>query len=189
MPFSPSPSWKISVFNVRLLLVKALPILALIATTFMSYKTLCFLTDCPFPILVVTSESMSPAFHRGDIIFISNRSEFIDVGDVPVVWFPGKALPMVHRAIQVHFEEAQPENEGTLSTERFEGMIGAVERAGRVAGTMLKQMILTKGDNNDVDDRGLYPPGKSYVEREEVVGAVRGYVPVLGWASMSRNIK
>lgn len=30
-------------------------------------------------------------------------------------------------------------------------------------------------------DVPLYPPGKEFVSRDEVVGLVRGYVPLLGW--------
>ena len=45
---------------------------------------------------------------------------------------------MVHRTIQLHFEVAEPEKEGTMDLERFDGMIKAVERAERVAGMMSK---------------------------------------------------
>lgn len=35
--------------------------------------------------------------------------------------------------------------------------------------------FLTKGDNNSVDDRGLYAPGQLWLEKREVVGRARGY--------------
>lgn len=54
--------------------------------------------------MVVISESMAPAFHRGDIIFLWNRSKLVNVGDIPVVWFKSQPLPMVHRAVQVFGE-------------------------------------------------------------------------------------
>lgn len=41
---------------------------------------------------------------------------------------------------------------------------------------------MTKGDNNDIDDVPLYPAGKVSVSREETLGFVRGYVPLVGWA-------
>lgn len=46
------------------------------------------------------------------------------------------------------------------------------------------QLVLTKGDNNPVDDIALYR-GLRHLERRHVVGKVRGYAPalVLGWAS------
>lgn len=34
--------------------------------------------------------------------------------------------------------------------------------------------FLTKGDNNSVDDRGLYAPGQLWLEKKEVVGRARG---------------
>ena len=36
--------------------------------------------------------------------------------------------------------------------------------------------FLTKGDNNSVDDRGLYAPGQLWLEKREVVGRARGWV-------------
>lgn len=44
-----------------------------------------------------------------------------------------------------------------------------------------RQLILTKGDNNEVDDRSLYPPMQDYVRRSEIVGVVVAYVPGIGW--------
>lgn len=85
----------------------------------------------------------------------------------------------------MHFEMVPPKEQSTRDIESVESMMEADERAEKVAGMMIKQKILTKGDNNAVDDRGLYPPGKNYVEREEVVGVVRGYVPMLGRVSIA----
>lgn len=34
--------------------------------------------------------------------------------------------------------------------------------------------ILTKGDNNSVDDRGLYAPGQLWLEKKDIVGRARG---------------
>jgi len=35
---------------------------------------------------------------------------------------------------------------------------------------------LTKGDNNQVDDRGLYAPGQLWLEKKDVIGRARGYL-------------
>ena len=83
------------------ILRKMLPILFAVSTTFMAWKSLCILAASPTPLVCVTSESMAPIFHRGDILLLSNRQSFIRPGDIPVVWFPGYPLPMVHRAISV----------------------------------------------------------------------------------------
>ena len=34
--------------------------------------------------------------------------------------------------------------------------------------------FLTKGDNNSVDDRGLYAPGQLWLDKKDVVGRARG---------------
>ena len=39
--------------------------------------------------------------------------------------------------------------------------------------------LLTKGDNNSVDDRGLYAPGQLWIRRNEVVGRARGLVDII----------
>lgn len=36
--------------------------------------------------------------------------------------------------------------------------------------------ILTKGDNNDVHDRGLYKRGQKWLSPEDLVGRVSGYL-------------
>lgn len=44
--------------------------------------------------------------------------------------------------------------------------------------TLLRQnghvKFLTKGDNNAVDDRGLYKQGQHWLEKKDVVGRARG---------------
>lgn len=47
-----------------------------------------------------------------------------------------------------------------------------------------RQTILTKGDNNIIDDRLMYPLGQPFALHKEVIGLVWGYVPKLGWASL-----
>jgi signal peptidase len=46
------------------------------------------------------------------------------------------------------------------------------------------QLVLTKGDNNVVDDVGMYPDGREWVHREEVVGLVKCYIPMIGRISL-----
>ena len=49
------------------------------------------------------SESMSPAFHRGDLLFLTNDPNGIDnVGDIVVYKVKGRDIPIVHRIIKVH---------------------------------------------------------------------------------------
>ncbi len=37
--------------------------------------------------------------------------------------------------------------------------------------------FLTKGDNNSVDDRGLYAPGQLWLTKKDIVGRARGLLP------------
>lgn len=50
-----------------------------------------------------------------------------------------------------------------------------------------RQLILTKGDNNELDDVALYPGDRKYVYRDEIIGVVRGYLPFLGWITILLN--
>lgn len=88
--------------RLRAILLTTLTTLLLpLSSTLMAWKGLSVLTGSPVPIVCVISESMAPAFHRGDLVFLWNRTPAVRVGDIPVVWFHGKSLPMVHRVIQV----------------------------------------------------------------------------------------
>lgn len=86
---------------VRGLLSSFLLTLLLATTPFMLWKASMITTGSPYPVIVVISESMVPAFHRGDLLFLWNRQRWIQAGEIPVCWFPGRRLPMVHRAIEV----------------------------------------------------------------------------------------
>jgi signal peptidase len=88
--------------SIRATLSKTIPLLLTLCTPFMLWKTLSVITLSPVPVVCVISESMAPAFHRGDLLFLWNRPSCVEVGEVPVVWFKGNPLPMVHRAIGVH---------------------------------------------------------------------------------------
>lgn len=80
----------------------ALTVLLPLSFTFMILQTLCLVTNSRVPIVCVTSESMSPTFHRGDVLLLWNRTSTVEVGDIPVVWFENNPLPMVHRVIKAH---------------------------------------------------------------------------------------
>jgi len=46
---------------------------------------------------------------------------------------------------------------------------------------------LTKGDNNSVDDRVLYAPDQQWLERSDIVGRARGYLPYVGMVTILMN--
>lgn len=59
-------------------------------------------TDSESPIVVVLSGSMEPAFHRGDLLFLTNRDEPVRVGEIVVFKIDGRDIPIVHRVIKLH---------------------------------------------------------------------------------------
>jgi signal peptidase len=106
--------------------------------------------------VVVLTESMTPAFVRGDLLFLAMTSKELEVGDIAVYQLKGQPIPIVHRILEVH--------------ETKEG-----------------KKILTKGDYNPVDDRGLYNRGQVWVAEEDIMGRVYAHVPYLGMITIILN--
>ncbi|EZG43846.1 signal peptidase 21 kDa subunit [Gregarina niphandrodes] len=78
-------------------------------------------------------------------------------GDVVVYNLKGRDIPIVHRVLSVH--------------QRDDG----------------NQMLLTKGDNNNVDDRGLYNRGQMWLTEDDIYGTAYAYAPSLGMATIWIN--
>lgn len=102
LPTSISP--KYVVMEVRKQLATHLPTLLVLTTLMMLWKFLALISNTNHPLMVVFFESVEPAFQRGDIVFFSEPQRPIETGEIPVLWFPGRPLPMVHRAIDVWCE-------------------------------------------------------------------------------------
>lgn len=103
---------------------------------------------------------MEPAFYRGDLLFLTNPPhEAYRTGDITVYKIPGASIPIVHRVLETH--DIKP----TKSAAGGQSVIP-------------KQLMLTKGDNNYVDDIDLYQ-GLEWLEHKHIVGKVRGYVCLL----------
>ncbi|VVT49649.1 uncharacterized protein SAPINGB_P002374 [Magnusiomyces paraingens] len=63
--------------------------------------------------------------------------------------------------------------------------IPIVHRVLRQHASPKKQLLLTKGDNNALDDLDLYAHKQMYLDREaEVVGSVKGYIPIVGYITI-----
>lgn len=63
--------------------------------------------------------------------------------------------------------------------------IPIVHRVMRHHSSDKKQLLLTKGDNNPMDDIDLYSKKQVYLDREaEIVGTVKGYVPKVGYSTI-----
>ena len=142
--------------------------LPLVLATFLFFA-LKYVTGSTYPILVIKSESMSPAFNRGDVVFLSNRTSDVQVGDIPALWFSSQAQPMIHRAIRT-FTVGRDHPQCKAS--------GPDEHC---------KLVVTKGDFNPVDDIALYPAGYVGARRFEVMGLAVGYLPWLGWPNLWLN--
>uniref|UniRef100_A0A6I8SHI0 Signal peptidase complex catalytic subunit SEC11 n=1 Tax=Xenopus tropicalis TaxID=8364 RepID=A0A6I8SHI0_XENTR len=130
----------------------------IVSSALMIWKGLIVVTGSESPIVVVLSGSMEPAFHRGDLLFLTNFQEDpIRAGEIVVFKVEGRDIPIVHRVIKVHEKE-----NGDIK-------------------------FLTKGDNNEVDDRGLYKEGQNWLEKKDVVGRARGFLPYVGMVTIVMN--
>ncbi|MCJ1453677.1 Signal peptidase complex catalytic subunit [Mycoblastus sanguinarius] len=154
-------------------LSQILKFILIISSAFMLLKLLSIISCSKSPIAVVSSESMEPAFYRGDVIFVWNREPIFDVGDIAVCWFEGRKLPMVHRIIQKRILPIKADSDGNSTRER--------------QSTQHEYEYLTKGDNNSDDDTTLYPEGQPYLFRHDIVGVVYGYVPKIGYLTLILN--
>lgn len=97
------------------------------------------------------------SYFSGDLLFLTNQEEPVRVGEIVVFKIEGRDIPIVHRVIKLH-----EKNNGTVK-------------------------FLTKGDNNSVDDRGLYAPGQLWLTKKDIVGRARGFLPYVGMITIYMN--
>jgi signal peptidase I len=124
----------------------------------MLWKGLMLVTGSESPVVVVLSGSMEPGFHRGDILFLALTDAPFMPGDVTVFSIEGRDIPIVHRAHSVH--ENNPNEHLAL---------------------------VTKGDNNRVDDRGLYNPGQLFLNKKNLIGRAYAFIPYVGMVTIWLN--
>jgi signal peptidase I len=143
-----------------------------LSTAFMLWKSLSILSNSPSPIVVVLSGSMEPAFQRGDLLFLWNRDQTVEVGEIVVYNVKGKDIPIVHRVIR-SFPTSTPLEDATTGKKEMGIQVMPLTK------------LLTKGDNNVADDTELYARGQSYLDRkQDIIGSVRGYVPAVGYVTI-----
>ncbi|CEM27628.1 unnamed protein product [Vitrella brassicaformis CCMP3155] len=129
----------------------------IVFSALMLWKGLMVITGSESPVVVVLSGSMEPGFYRGDILFLNNPDTPVLPGDVVVFKIKGRDIPIVHRVLEVH--------------ETGKGDV----------------KILTKGDNNDVDDRGLYAPGQLWLNKSDIMGRAIAFLPYVGMVTIWLN--
>lgn len=142
------------------LLVTFVNLAMIVFSALMMWKGAQLYTGSECPVVVVLSGSMEPAFYRGDIVFLDlDTSSPMHVGEVIVYSLEGRDIPIVHRIIEVH--------ENSTAADDFR--------------------ILTKGDNNRVDDRGLYNRGQLWLRPKEVMGRGKAFLPYVGMFTIWLN--
>ncbi|GAA5799292.1 signal peptidase I [Helicostylum pulchrum] len=145
--------------NARQVALQCLSFLIIATSALMIWKGLSVITNTESPIVVVMSGSMRPAFDRGDLLFLSlPKNDPVEINDICVFKLPGKDIPIVHRVLKIH----EDVNTG-------------------------KEYILTKGDNNTVDDRSLYDSKQMWIHKENIVGKVKGFMPYVGMITLLMN--
>eukprot|EP00922_Rhytidocystis_sp_ex-Travisia-forbesii_P024522 GHVS01036013.1.p1 GENE.GHVS01036013.1~~GHVS01036013.1.p1 ORF type:complete len:213 (+),score=36.78 GHVS01036013.1:211-849(+) len=77
--------------------------------------------------------------------------------DVVVFQVEGREIPIVHRIISIHQN-------------------GSTDLA-----------VLTKGDNNSVDDRGLYAKKQLWLKKDNIMGTAVGFLPHVGMVTIWLN--
>jgi signal peptidase len=142
----------------RKALTQVLNLGMVVFSALMLWRGLMLVTGSESPVVVVLSGSMEPGFHRGDILFLSLTNDPFRPGDVTVFQIEGREIPIVHRAHNVH------------------------------AGLLEDHVsIVTKGDNNNVDDRGLYKPGQLFLKKSNVMGRAYAFIPFVGMVTIWLN--
>jgi signal peptidase len=108
---------------------------------------------------------MEPAFSRGDVLLLSNpRHKLYRTGDITVYKIPGADIPIVHRVLETH-DVLPPVNSSEC--------LSSLPKQRHTPSRETKQLLLTKGDNNPVDDTDLYN-GLDWLQRKHIVGKVWG---------------
>ncbi|PGG96016.1 signal peptidase complex catalytic subunit SEC11 [Blastomyces parvus] len=161
--------------NPRQTFTQVLNFALVLSTAFMLWMGLSVFTNSSSPIVVVLSGSMEPAFQRGDLLFLWNRSPRVDVGEIVVYNVRGKDIPIVHRVMRTFPDVPSKDKSKKGGKQGVEASPSSLE----------SQKLLTKGDNNMADDTELYARGQEFLDRkEDIVGSVRGYVPAIGYVTI-----
>ncbi|KAK2459821.1 hypothetical protein APHAL10511_008142 [Amanita phalloides] len=168
----------------RHVLLQILNFASVIASGLMIWKGLGLLTNSESPIVVVLSGSMEPAFYRGDLLFLTNPPlERYQSGDITVYKIPGNEIPIVHRVLETHDIAPKKSKRSRRSkSDDVEQASGSTTQAPQPP----KQLLLTKGDNNHIDDITLYQ-GLEWLERKHIIGKVRGFIPYVGYVTIAMN--
>lgn len=140
---------EVKAMDKRLFCQRTINVSLLICTALMTWKLFMIATFSPSPVVVVLSGSMEPAYYRGDILFLE-------------LW----EYPPIDTGDVVVYSVSDRD-------------IPIVHRIVSVHDDDKDLWLLTKGDNNNVNDRSLYR-NSLWIKRENLMGRVRLYLPYVG---------
>jgi len=137
------------------------------------------------------------------------------VGEIIVFSIDGREIPIVHRVIKSHYHpystaSLSSSSSSSSSQSSFDkadddssassGSIGSGSGSSyddsdrddensslSSPSPSFKHEMLTKGDNNYMDDIGLYAPGQKWLNEKHVMGRTVGYLPHVGKATILMN--
>ena len=156
---------------------QALNLATIVFSALMIWKSLMLVTGSESPVVVVLSGSMEPTMWRGDIWALWMPDTF-EVGNIVVFKIKERDIPIIHRVFQTHHK---------LSSAICTSLRRLTVCTSSENGTF---RLLTKGDNNQVDDAyGIYAPGQMWLEREDLMGKAVVYVPQAGFLTIWINEK
>ncbi|KAK1444312.1 peptidase S26B like protein [Babesia gibsoni] len=118
------------------------------------------------------------------------RSAILFTGtDSPVVVvLSGSMEPAFYRGDILFLMKQKKVSAGDILVFRIAGRdIPIVHRALSVHANQEDFNVLTKGDNNEVADRGLYSQGQKWLENKNVVGTVLLRIPMFGMFTIILN--
>ena len=157
--------------------------IAVVGSALMMWNLGKLITNTESPIVVVHTGSMEPAFQRGDLLLVTHFKEDLRMGDIIVYKIPNQDIPIVHRAMIIQLHTAPSTGEQMVQLQFLD----------KIENFLLEQpykeefSMLSKGDANPTDDRGLYPSGVFWLNRKHVIGKIRAYCPFVGYLTILLN--
>ncbi|EKX73134.1 signal peptidase 1, putative [Theileria equi strain WA] len=105
-----------------------------------------------------------------------------------VVVLSGSMEPSFYRGDILFLMKKEPITSGDIVVFKVPGRnIPIVHRAISLHAGIDDLSVLTKGDNNEVHDRGLYPHGVKWLDNANILGTVLLKIPQIGIASIYLN--
>jgi signal peptidase len=164
-------------------LVDVIAFVAVVGSALMMWNVAKLVTHTESPIVVVLTGSMEPAFYRGDLLLVTHFPEDLRSGDIIVFKGRDHPIPIVHRALVIQVKQDQPRSASSVKVQLLDKLDEFLSK-----NPMEEHFyLLTKGDANPVNDRGLYTTGQLWLSRDELIGKVRAYCPYVGYLTIVLN--